>query len=240
MSDKKITDLAASPGAAATDLHEVSNMTGVPVSQKQSNQQLATFMQTALDSLTTVSGKIALNADGSASFGSGNEVLGTSGDLTLGKLGGSDGQLFLKDAATGANQIVLNGSSGIASFANGLANVDATGKVASQALDINGGNASIDSGGNTILTTLGLADFNASIVAGGVLRLGGTAAAGQAIISDAIGTPTIQLNGATGSALFTGDVEITTIGNGPIISSPGGIRYRIVVDDAGLLSTVAA
>lgn len=40
-----------------------------------------------------------------------------------------------------------------------------------------------------------------------------------------------------GSAVYVGDIEISTNDGGIILSSSGGFRWRITVDDAGQLNT---
>ena len=56
---------------------------------------------------------------------------------------------------------------------------------------------------------------------------------------DAIADPKITL-GTNGSAEFAGEVECTTAGDGIILASPNGTRYRITVADDGTISAAAA
>ncbi len=158
MSDKKITDLVVSPGAAATDLHEVANVTGVPVSQKQSNAQIATFMQTAMALVQLSGGNIKLNADGSASFAGVKILFNADGSCTFASANAgfaADGALNLP-----LSHLLADGS---AQFANGVTTIAADGalNVASGANTLNANGSSslsngaiaIDTGG--VITTSG-------------------------------------------------------------------------------------
>jgi len=173
MPDEKISQLPPSPGASATDLHEVSNMTGVPVSQKQTTQQLVTLMQTAMALILLKDGKSQLNADGSASFAVGNFRIEIDGSfifaggsiqathllftcnipsqfndtITAGTINAT--ALNSDTAAVGLSQLNANGS---ASFANGNAVIDLNGNLQCVGFVIQDGYIIVKNGVSEVVT----------------------------------------------------------------------------------------
>ena len=82
------------------------------------------------------------------------------------------------------------------------------------------------------------------------LNVNGTLNSGKHLVDLAAGTTgysfRANLDGVTkftvtpgGSAQFAGDIETTTAGDGVILKSPNGTRYRLTVANDGSLSTTA-
>jgi len=134
MADKKISDLPLTPAVNLDDTFEKSRHNAVP-SERMTTQQLVTFLQTALASLTLTSGKVVLNSDGSAefannlihlsldggaTFASGFIALQTTGgaQFATGKMViGSDGSVTLDD---GVGKVILKSNGDPSTFEGGV------------------------------------------------------------------------------------------------------------------------
>lgn len=79
------------------------------------------------------------------------------------------------------------------------------------------------------------ADYNSSL-RGGIYA---SSTGASLVLKDSSGTTNISLDGSNGSATFAGDIETTTAGDGVILKSPNGTRYRLTVANDGTLSTSA-
>lgn len=79
------------------------------------------------------------------------------------------------------------------------------------------------------------ADYNSSL-RGGIYA---SSTGASLVLKDSSGTTNISLDGSNGAATFGGDIETTTAGDGVILKSPNGTRYRLTVANDGTLSTSA-
>ncbi len=159
-------------------------------------------------------------------------------------------KIAFHNAALGADAFSINGGSNVITFAGQL---DAVGSMApfnsgtithhygsastyknnannANTLTINNGGTGIIQGMNAAGdVTLSFDSTNGAVTAGN----------GGIIVANNVGNTVnnVHLNGATGKGTFVGDVEMTTIGTGPIVKSPDGTRYRITVANGGALTT---
>jgi hypothetical protein len=246
MPDKKISDLPLTAAVHADDTIEKSDHNAAP-SQRFTPAQLATFMQTALAELHTISGNINLNADGSADFAAGSAIITNTGQITNG--GGAnilqpDGSAsFASNNAQidatgnislggGQAQILANGS---ATFANGLTALDAAGNIgvgsSSTVLAVDG-SASFAGGAATIAAN-GTAQFSggaAKIGIDGLVTLGGNGIIGHLTVLDDTDSPTVDLSGA-GSIDVAGFFMVQS-------TKVVGIQQPAIADAAVLLTDI--
>lgn len=146
MADQKISTLPAAGAAVGTDQHEI-NQGGV--SKRLTNAQIATLIETILTKLILSGGKIALNADGSATFAAAAIQIDALGNLFI-------NGTSIQEGVTSA--FAINGD-GSAQFATGVVSITPGGDVLSLSLSINAGVATINSSGDLNAVSL-TADVN--------------------------------------------------------------------------------
>lgn len=113
MADVKISAMPVAASANATDQLET-NQAGT--TRRLTNAQIATYIQTALNLLTLIGGKISLAADGSASFSNGAINIDSFGNLDLPNTTiSADGSALF---AGGDIQIAANGVVGFGDAVN--------------------------------------------------------------------------------------------------------------------------
>jgi hypothetical protein len=194
MSDKKISDLSLTPAVNLDDTFEKSRHNAAP-SERMTTQQLVTFLQTALASL---------------SLNGGNIVAASTGQLTLGKHNFADGSLLLVDTTNGNNMIALSGNDGSGSFALGQIslNADGSAQFANGAILLEAdGKASFDTGQISFVGNGG-ANFGGSVGFAGNTVIGIT---GDISLG---GGPSASISAFDGSAYFAnGQNTIDAAGN---------------------------
>lgn len=231
MATKKISELVAAASAIGTDQHEV-NQGGV--SKRLTNAQIATYIQTALASLTLSGGQASIAGDGSASF--------LSGTVQIFAGGPDDGFIFANGFALNSvfGRWQANGNLELQNGVNGtFINVDGTGIITNQPLGNFGGEWTINPDGS-----MSFASGAASVSATGVGSFsdaqlgswsvnGGVATCDSAGFLTADGLHTVtKINsdvGFTANALdgVTGDFAILVAGISKTFHFEGGILTSV-------------
>ena len=195
---------------------------------------------------------ISLNANGSATFGarvtSNRSTDGYAfeadynGSLRGGVYASSTGaSLVLKDSG-GTTKVSLDGSNGSATLA-GLLTLEASGTPFRFGTGDRGGRINLYQVGSIVNAGIELEAVH-SIASEVSFKTQGTRRItidrnGNLLIGGTLpSSPNTNLS-TDGSATFAGDIETTTAGDGVILKSPNGTRYRLTVANDGTLSTSA-
>jgi hypothetical protein len=253
MANKTINQLTASGALVSTDELE-KQVTGGGQSQKLTLAQMLTFIQNNATAFTqaTVSfslaitagganftvlpagtvqlagGKLVLSAtDGSASFGSGKTILNADGSAIF------------------ASTVAVNGPSAPYDPLDVQAMVDGRFKVMANTRDGVGCFFASVNDNNTLNEPM---EFRASTIflnsaTAQTIRFGHENDVPILVIDTTTGIATfnnLAIDSTSGNLTTLGDIEVTNNAAGLILKSPNGTRYRIVVDNAGNLGTVAA